>query len=105
MSTNFTLEDLQLKQVQFTSDCAVMQFVGIHDKNGYEVYEGDVVKIKNDSRTFYLRWFDDMRFAFADTRSDYEKTFYPTLDDAEGFPMDSEIEIIGNIYENPELLK
>ena len=85
--------------------CELMQFTGLLDKNGVEVFEGDVVTIKGDERKFYLRWFDDMCFAFADVRSDYVKTFYSCYDTSNGFPLDEWIEVIGNIYEYHHLLE
>jgi uncharacterized phage protein (TIGR01671 family) len=47
MSSPFTLQDIQSGKIQFTSDCPVMQFTGLHDRNGKEIYEGDVVKWKS----------------------------------------------------------
>ena len=82
-----------------------MQFTGLLDKNMVEIYEGDVVTIKGDERKFYIRWFDDMCFAFADVRSDYVKTFYSCYDTSNGFPLDEWIEVIGNIYKHPHLLE
>lgn len=34
MSGPITLQDLQDGRIQFTSDCPIMQFTGLHDKNG-----------------------------------------------------------------------
>lgn len=83
-----------------------MQYTGLKDKNGKEIYEGDIVKINGADRIYYIRWFDDMCFAFADIRSDYVNTFYECYNTHNnGFPCDTHIEVIGNIYENPELIK
>ena len=81
----------------------VMQFTGLHDKNGKEIYEGDILKFidwdkdhedecPNIGAIFYDK--DIMRFDLSN-RNDVE---------IESIYFDTETEVIGNIYETPELL-
>ena len=78
----------------------LMQYTGLKDKNGKEIYEGDIVKfrIKN-----LIVGFDTA----------YSGYYFLENDATAGFLMygpfyqrnSSECEVIGNIYENPELLE
>ena len=72
----------------------IMQFTGLHDKNGKEIYEGDVVK---DSTPFTTETVGEVVYEGAQF----------CLDDEYGTPMHygDNYKVIGNIYENPELLK
>ena len=73
-----------------------MEFTGLLDKNGKEIYEGDVMKIYGS--TFEIVWFKGAyHFKHSDNKSAFPNDYL--LKD-----LGHKCEVIGNIYENPELL-
>ena len=88
----------------------LMQYTGLHDKNGKEIYEGDIIKkvfykYSNDEfghKGFYelickIIWQDGLGFTFRKIRENEIE-----MPEEYREPYD---EVIGNIYENSNLLK
>jgi uncharacterized phage protein (TIGR01671 family) len=105
---NFDNEDLWLKinetQIMGANlfEVELMQYTGLKDKNGTEIYEGDIVKytselengifeVKYGNCRFYGLWI--------------EANFMGITTDLFYLGCSNELEVIGNIYENPELLE
>lgn len=88
------------------SDAILMQFTGLYDKNLKEIYEGDVVTGVNINGEDYYGNHEIVYIGSCfcikikkgiNNKHDYE----PCLDEA----WLERMEVIGNIYENPELIK
>lgn len=72
----------------------VMQYTGLKDKNGKEIYEGDIVKYKRINGSFEYGKIQYNGCAFDINNSWNLQVF-----------VSRGIEVIGNIYEKPELLE
>ncbi len=70
---------------------ALMQYTGLKDKNGKEIYERDIVEWEAEMGRTTIKMKDIITWDDAYTLRDSEEM--------------ETIEIIGNIYENPELIK
>ena len=77
-------------------DCVLLQYTGLKDKNGVEVYEGDIIR-DVDCLSLWKVFYGDG--AFHVRGGEYNLSGHLN----EWAP--DHCEVIGNIYENPELLE
>lgn len=91
----FSNEDVDCYEHTDFKDIELMQYTGLKDKNNKEIYEGDIFHIGSKKILYVVEWIDcGLKGRQIKNKSwiglDYWK---------------DDIEVIGNIYENPELLE
>lgn len=78
--------------------CRLMQYTNLKDKNGKEIYEGDILKVKLDGgeANLYVKY----------TNGEYRVVNEGKWEDSlYAYMYFGDVEIVGNIYENKDLLK
>ena len=99
-----TLHDVLVEVIPET----IGQFTGPKDKNGKEIYEGDIVIFETDKRnkelytkrTLIVKYNDGGFYLFYEDGKEYNYIENEGIRD-----YIERLEVIGNIYENPELLE
>lgn len=83
-----------LAVAQMDNKIPLMQFTGLLDRNGKEIYEGDILEggspIDGDPRRWTVKWYS------TNLNAGWDFGYMPAM---------NYCEVIGNIHENPELLK
>ena len=85
------------------NDLHLMQSTGLKDKNGQEIFEGDVLGVEVDNKLLHVEVFWDNKHAlymFRCPKLNEEDLLAELVEDK-----DCEFSAIGNVYENPELLE
>ena len=102
------------KEIQYTDEVGILRFIkfentilmqstGLHDKNGKEIFEGDILAIETDEGILNVNIFWDSKHALFmfESKKYNEEDLLAELVEDNTYPF----EIAGNIYENPELFE
>ena len=94
----FSNEDVDCYEHSDFKDIELMQYTGLYDKNEKEIYEGDIVKLRANHGIGVVKYYDEWG-AFV---VEYIKSKPLAVLGMNYYKED--IEVLGNIYKNPELL-
>ena len=90
--------------IPYQSSLVLMQYTGLKDKNGVEIYEGDIVHIPENWEEYGWASGENYEIDFKEGRFRMKPKYKPN---AVGYDLENtnELEVIGNVFENGDLLK
>lgn len=104
------IEDADDAELQLADSYELMQYTGLHDKNGRSIYEGDILRVTTgedgESYVAIVKWFGDEDYPAFDLEGipaawNYDANALATIFQ-EGVET---CEVIGNIFEDKQLLE
>lgn len=106
---DYFIADYALQREPFeypVSPETVSQFTGLYDKNGKKIFEGDIIKLTiNRSLIFSVNWVDDCGMFCLKCLSRHPRLNLEAFDTDFTTVDGDECEIIGNVFDNSDLLK
>lgn len=111
---NYDYDEERIGYEDVNNKIILMQYTGLHDKNGKEIYEGDIVKAyfkkgawKYNDKNYFGYKSGKVQYCvdgFILYIENYKEKIYPLSSFGNNNGNINELEVIGNIYDNLELL-
>lgn len=95
---NYQISDFERSVVYEVEPKTIGQFTGVYDKNGKEIYEGDIFEIDDYTKGVVVYLESEGTFGI---RCKYDED---DLNEPFSYYLLDEMEVLGNEYDNPELL-
>lgn len=95
-------EEIREQDKKYCNEFELLQYTGVKDRKGKEIYEGDIIYWSCDDfeEKVVVFWNDEYCKWSVYCIEDKMK-----IDDLYNYSSTDEIEVVGNVYENPELLE
>jgi uncharacterized phage protein (TIGR01671 family) len=84
------------RKIHSVDEFVLMQYTGLHDKNGKGIYEGDLLMAGDDVAPVLVEW-DEERNGWSFNKDFVNERYL-------GEPTKRSAEVIGNVFENPDLV-